>query len=830
MVTNQPSNDAGDVIYSLVPDLDVIPMGNDEWLCQSATRASRIGGPLARLLIERVLPLLDHERTGQDLAAALPNLEPSKLRRTLDALVTSGILRSALVSPPDSVPALAPLLILLDTLQIPVSTALARLAEAHIVIIGLEGVGAHLALLLTRCGLKHLTLVDPYPCQPGNLPLLPVGNPAAVGQTRQELLANSLREQNLATQPLDLTVGPDLLTAENVEALVTGRDCVVSCFDRGFGALHHWVNRASLRSGVPALYTEALGHQGWAGPLVLPGQTACYMCYRMRRVACATDSVAALAYEEHLDQQTLPRLHTRAVLPALMPHLAGVLATTLLQVILGLQQPGLAGRVLEYAALTLQTAVHPVLQQPECPACGPPKKGDLLHPILPDLLATGDQAGDILQIAEHLVSPQTGIIREVQWYEKGAAEPVLPYICQVTLANHLFQAEPSPDDLTCWGKGLTPAEAQASGLGEAIERYAGGRVDPRAIVYARRSELDGASLDPRDLVLYRPEQYTRLPYQPYQETSMLGWIQGRSLVSGERVYLPALAAFMDYQARHPSEYLFPVTSNGLAAGVSLTQAILAATYEVIERDAFMITWFGRLPTRRVDPLTHPEVAIRALCRAYQRRGIDLGLWQLPTDHPCTVFLALGLQEPGSMGPAVIAGLGADLTPARAARKAILEVGQIHPSYRRSLRRPAVQEKLAILVADPHRVTDMHDHGLLYCSPAMLPALNFLLDRTPERGNWPPESMGNSGQQLEQLVRYFRTGQADLLYYNLTSPDLARWGLYVVRVIVPGYQPIAFGAQEPRLGGRRLYELPQQLGLAPGHLQCRDLNPYPHPFD
>jgi ribosomal protein S12 methylthiotransferase accessory factor len=781
-------------------------------------------------VIERFLPLLERGRTWQHLAAELPNVEPSELRRTLDALVTSGILRSGRGPQPDPVPTLAPLLALLDTLQLPAGTARARLAEARVTIIGLEGMGAHLALLLARCGLRHFTLVDPYPCRSGNLPLLPVGNAAALGQARQEILVRALREQNPDGEALDLTLGPALLTSQSVEDLVTGRDCVVSCFDRGFGPVHHWVNRASLRVRVPALYAEALGHQGWAGPLILPGQTACYMCYRMRRVACAADSIAALAYEEYIDRQTLPRLHTRAVLPALMPHLAGVLATTLLQVILGLEQPGLAGRVLEYAALTLQTAVHPILQQPDCPACGSPKHSAPPHPILPDLLAAGDQAGDLVQIGPELVSPQTGIIRDMQWYEKDAAEPALPYICQVTLSNHHFQADISPADLTCWGKGMTQVEARASGLGEAIERYAGGSVDPRTIVYARRGELDGASLDPRDLVLYDPQQYVALPYQPYAETSVLGWVRGRSLVSGARVYLPALAAYMDYQAQHPSEYLFPVTSNGLAAGASLTQAILAATYEVLERDAFMITWFGRLPTRRVDPLTHPEAAIRAVCRAYQRRGVDLGLWQVPTDHPCAVFLALGLQQPGSTGPAVIAGLGADLTPARAARKAILEVGQIHPSYRRSLRRPQVQQQVATLVEDPQRVADMHDHGLLYCSPALLPALGFLLDRTPEPGAWQPGSAGSAGAQLEQLVMYCRAGQGDLLYYNLTPPDLARWGLSVVRVILPGYQPIAFGAQEPRLGGRRLYELPQQLGLTSARLQFSDLNPYPHPFD
>ena len=816
--------------YSLAPDLEIIPLPADEWLCVSAAGRSRIGGLSARLLIEHIMPLLTKGCRWSHLVAQLPAVAPHELRRVLDDLVVRGILRCSPGAPPACAPTLSPLLTLLDALHLSTAVATERLAHTRIAIIGLEGVGAHLAVLLARCGVQRFTLVDPYPCQPGNLPLLPVGGPAALGRPRQAVIAAALRAAHLARPEGDLILGPPTLAADDVARLVAGCDCVVSCFDRGFAAIHHWVNRACLRAGVPAVYAEASGLQGWAGPLVLPQKTACYMCYRMRAVACTPDITAALAYEEYLDRQNHPRQHTRAVLPSLMPQLAGLLATVVLQVILDFEQPPLAGRVLECQALTLATALHPVVQQPGCPDCGAGAPPEPDQPDLAALPASSDPAVDVLQVGPELVSSQTGLIREVRWYEKDAAEPVLPYICQVTLANHHFQSTVVQDDLTCWGKGLTYPEARASGLGEAIERYAADWVDPATVIYARRADLDGPSLDPADLVLYAPAQYTTVPYHPYAETSTLGWVRGRSLVSGQPVYLPALATFLGYQAQSPAEHLCPVTSNGLAAGAGLLRAILAAIYEVLERDAFMITWLARLPAGRIDPLTHPDAAIRALCVAYARRGIEIGLWRLPTDHPGAVFLALGLQPATGVGPAVVAGLGADLAPAAAARKAILEVGQIHPSYRRSLRRPSVLRRLAALVADPQRVTTMHDHGLLYCSPIMRPALAFLLDRTPEPAHWTPVSAGDPATQLARLVTYFRAAQQEVLYYNLTPPDLARWGLAATRVILPGFQPVAFGAQQPRLGGDRLYELPQQLGLAPTRLTRADLNPDPHPFD
>lgn len=830
MVTQVLTLPLADRYYSLPLDVEIIPLGNEEWLCQSATRASRISGPLARMVVEGVLPLLQPACSEQRLVDQLPALDPGQLVLMLNQLVVAGVLRCTPSPPLELPPALAPLLALLETLHLPAASALTRLGKAHITIVGLEGVGGHLALLLARCGLGQITLVDPHPYEAGNLPLLPVGDEESLGHPRQEIVAQALRAGSPPTRPLLIGLGPEVLTRESMADLVAGSTCVVSCFDQGFAALHHWINRASLAANVPVVYAETLGQHGWAGPLVLPNKTACYMCYCMRRCACAPDSMAALAYEYHLDGQKQPRLHTRAVLPGLMSQLAGLLVTPLLQVALGLDAPVLAGRVLEYQALTLATILHPVVAQPDCPDCGGNTPHDPPHPTLATLLAVGGPATDLLSLVPELVSPQTGLIREVRWYSKDPAEPILPYICQVALANTQFQTEVELEDLTCSGKGLTPAEAQTSGLGEALERYGGDWVPPAAIMYARRDALDGASLDPRDLVLYTAEQYATVPYQPYAETSCLGWVRGRSLVTGERVYLPALAAFLGYSAQCTDEYLFPATSNGMAAGASLPHALLAALYEVLERDAFMITWFGRLATQRVDPTTHPDSALRTLCRAYRRRGVELGLWRLPTDHLGTVFLALGRLAEGLSGPAVIAGLGADLSPVRAARKALLEVGQIRPSYCRSLRRPAVQARLAALVANPQRVVTMHDHGLLYCSPTLQPSLDFLLDRPLEPLDWGLGDPVGIERQLTQLVTDFRSRGQEVLYYNLTPPDLARLGLAVTRVILPGFQPIAFGAQEPRLGGQRLYELPQQLDLVAARLTYQDLNPYPHPFD
>jgi ribosomal protein S12 methylthiotransferase accessory factor len=67
----------------------------------------------------------------------------------------------------------------------------------------------------------------------------------------------------------------------------------------------------------------------------------------------------------------------------------------------------------------------------------------------------------------------------------------------------------------------------------------------------------------------------------------------------------------------------------------------------------------------------------------------------------------------------------------------------------------------------------------------------------------------------------------LVAVDLTTPDVARRGITVVRAVVPGAQPIGFGRNGLRLGGRRLYEAPVRMGYASSETTEASLNPDPH---
>ncbi len=423
-------------------------------------------------------------------------------------------------------------------------------------------------------------------------------------------------------------------------------------------------------------------------------------------------------------------------------------------------------------------------------------------------------------------------MRRFEPYAKDPVEPPVPYIVRADIANHLFISNREGDEDICSGKGLTLADARVGALGEAVERYSGAVHSADEVQYARRSELELASLDPRELALYHPSQYQDLAYAPYED-NRLGWVPARSLVRGDEVLVPALSVFMNYHAHANEEFLFPITSNGLATGRSLLEAVWNAANEVLERDAFMIAWLNRLPAQRFSASAHPDREIAELAKSYLRRGVELRLYRLPTDHSCAVFAGVALEAPGRGGPAVVVGLGADPDPVLAARKAALEVCQVRPALRRRLRNLRTETRLRELLDDPHLVATIDDHDLLYASPQSLPRLGFWLDVNEQPFDWTSQPAESAAERLANLIDWLKAqspeGSHDLLYVNLTPPDMAELGLYTARAILPGFQPIDFGWKERRLGGRRIYSQPFKLGLRAEDSNMDTLNHDPHPL-
>lgn len=356
--------------YWLPPGVDVVRMGNGDVVLCSDTAVVRLEGASTSFLVEEVFPLLDGQKSLHEVTTALGLASLDELESYLNRLVESGLARRG-DRPLEDPRELSPGFSMLADLGLSASDAHEQLDQCSVGIVGLEGPGAYVALHLAQVGVGKIVLADPFASQPGNLELSLLGDRPALGLPRQAIVRDRISLSRTQVETLNAETE---LNRDAISDLTAEVDLVIGCFDRGFSATNVWINQASLEHSVAALYARLQGHVALLGPLVVPHKTACYMCWRMRTLACENAFEEAMAYEEFLDRQRTPSMHDRSVLPFLASYAGSVVAGQALAWLLNLTVPPLAGRVHEFNGLTLTSELHPLLQVPDCAACSKKKR------------------------------------------------------------------------------------------------------------------------------------------------------------------------------------------------------------------------------------------------------------------------------------------------------------------------------------------------------------------------------------------------------------------------------------------------------------------------
>jgi len=418
---------------------------------------------------------------------------------------------------------------------------------------------------------------------------------------------------------------------------------------------------------------------------------------------------------------------------------------------------------------------------------------------------------------ESLVSPYVGVVRGVQEVLAGPQDVRLVTMwCE---SAHAAALVGSPGAHVGGGSGASPADARAAAIGEAVERYSASFADPDALVVASARELGTAAVDPRRFALFTARQYATagFPYVPFDRDTRLAWVEGRELPDGGPVWLPAQVVHLVSDRDEP--LICRATSNGLACHLVQAEATLRALLEVVERDAFMITWNARLSWPRLDwsgnRALEAFVASRVRPTGLRVHAIDLSaFWDLPC--------VLGVARSDARGDAPLGiGAAAAATVERAVEKALDEAVRVR-SWAHALRRQGVPV--------PERIRDFDDHIRFYADPANAARAAFL-DASTERTRTEdvPALLGHTAEErigavCERLARRSASAYA----VDVTSPDVRDAGLAVVRVVAPELCALDVEHDARLLGGRRLYDEPHRLRRRTPMTEA-DVNPDPHPF-
>lgn len=386
------------------------------------------------------------------------------------------------------------------------------------------------------------------------------------------------------------------------------------------------------------------------------------------------------------------------------------------------------------------------------------------------------------------------------------------------------------DTLFGGGKGTELSGALLSTVGEAAERAVAAFVGcsphlpgHRIIGSYENMLAEGyPAFDPSGFRMFSDAQYDQpgFLYTRFTPDTIVQWVQGRRLISGQPIYVPAQLVDMVH-IYDPNEELigYPV-SGGLSCHTSTEEATYHGLTEVIERDAINISWYTDAPPR----VLKIDQSVRNVLGAFTDR-LELdhsrsAILYHPSDV-CSVptFSAVGIQSWLSRRR-YCAGGGADAVATSALRKAASEFGQTRATLSQSIVAPgsavgiSVQEMFDWSVGRPIAEMTLFFQAIGYYGLAenehdLLPYLSGEEIGFEEIAS-STHGMSDSTpipHRLEVLLDEISSKGIDPIVLDYSHPDWAH--LSIIKAFVPELTT-PFLQSRPMLGHPRLSDLRESV--------------------
>ncbi|KWZ40698.1 bacteriocin biosynthesis cyclodehydratase [Burkholderia savannae] len=494
----------------------------------------------------------------------------------------------------------------------------------------------------------------------------------------------------------------------------------------------------------------------------------------------------------------LPSVHSRASAAAV----AAVVASFVEQIAVNAQRRRHAGsHIVSLRIDTLATAAHRVVRRAQCPRCGNAAwmREQAERPVTLASAQAGAHregghrtltAGDLFKRYGHLISPVSGPIAYLHPMPGRNAGMRHVYVAGYLVCPQRAPRENRFDKL-CSGKGASDAQARASALAEALERFSGVYQGDEAALRGSLAELSahapphGAPIDVNALQQYSDRQFERrerhnattddprkqVP-QRFTPQSVIDWTPAWSIATGARRLVPLAYCYAEAPASSGTAYCVH-NPNGCAAGACIEEAILQGLLELVERDAVAIWWYNELCRPGIDIASFGDPYFDALVAEYASLGWRL--WALDITHDLRIPVFVALARETATGRFSI-GFGCHLDSRIALQRALTEVNQLLD--------------VGASAPPPWDADKLSGEAFLHPDSALPPM------RAPLRATGTAADLKSD---VERCVARLSAAGIDTLVVDKTRPDI---GLPVVQVIAPGLCHFW-----PRFGAQRLYSVP-----------------------
>lgn len=624
-------------------------------------------------------------------------------------------------------------------------------------------------------------------------------------------------------------------------------EIIVYCSDTWSPSTLQELNQRCLQAGVALLPVFTQFDEGVIGPCVIPHKQGCTSCAELRKLGATSSDAERELLHHALSKQHGGLLVSQPWLSSFSLETLAVLACE--EIATYLRKPDqiqTACALLSVSLATLECQRRTFLPFPSCPDCGEPAR-DKAELAVIDLQSRPKAEVFTYRMSQPEASPAQILSTYVDQRTGLVSSLIVENTNLLPIASSRLSAEAETTAGT--GSTLRPAQSRVVSVLEVIERYAGLRPrSKRTTVQASYNQLVQKAeqvLDPTTLGLHSPEQYEQHKQDhscrhlvPYHHDLTCHWVWGYSFQKQAPILVPEHCAYYGVHAsKENPAFVFDI-SNGCALGNCLEEAIFHGMLEIVERDAFLLTWYAQLKVPRLDLRSVTDPTIRLLVEHLEyHSGYTIQAFNITLDHAISCLCLLGIDEQNRAGmPKAFVAAGSHPHPEQALLKALREFAMFL-AFPRRLDQQNRAQALEML-ADAQLVQKMDHHPLVYYLPEAFERLHFLY-HTPRQQTFqaafsdfyqsPPESM-DLRDDLEALTDFYLKRGTDIIVVDQTAPEHRPCGLRCVKILMPGMLPMTFGQHNRRIiGFERLHQLPMALGYQNHPLTEAEINPHPHPF-
>jgi molybdopterin/thiamine biosynthesis adenylyltransferase/rhodanese-related sulfurtransferase len=261
----------------------------------------------------------------------------------------------------------------------------ARLADAHVLVVGAGGLGSALLPVLAAAGVGTLTVVDDDAVAESNLHRQTLHAATDVGRNKAVSAVEKLR---VLAPDADLRVVDSRFEAGSTFDLLLDVDVIVDATDNP--ATRYLANDAAAIRGIPLVWGSALAYAGQVG------------------VAWDEKGVDYRDLFPEGDGDTGDSCEVVGVLPSVCGVIGAMMASEVLKLVTGVGDP-LLGRVAAYDALTGRTREIEYRRDPEAP-----RPGSLEERTASAVYDLPDHTVSAEQLAAELAGPTPPVLIDVR--------------------------------------------------------------------------------------------------------------------------------------------------------------------------------------------------------------------------------------------------------------------------------------------------------------------------------------------------------------------------------------------------------------------------------